>query len=112
MSEGINKSLEAFEQRDPPPTGMDREQVRALVIENHSLAEDNRKLKAALGHADAALDGFGGDKELVEALEEIVEIAEQLDFTSIIKDTCDADDKTDDIEMIARDVLAKYKEKK
>jgi hypothetical protein len=35
------------------------------------LEAENRLLKSALGHADAALDGWGGDKELVKALGKI-----------------------------------------
>ena len=44
---------------------------------------DNRKLKAALGHANAALDGFGEVTELVKALEYIQStMSEDMDVVS------------------------------
>ncbi len=36
------------------------------------LVEDNRLLRAALGQAEAALDGWGGDKGLVEAFSKLL----------------------------------------
>ena len=56
-----NEAITAWNQRSPSPT---------------ELMGENRKLKAALGHANAALDGFGSspaEAGLVEALEEMVD---------------------------------------
>jgi hypothetical protein len=44
--------------------------AKCLKAHTHKIEEDNRLLKDALGHANAALDGWG-DKGLVEALETI-----------------------------------------
>jgi predicted RNase H-like nuclease (RuvC/YqgF family) len=49
--------------------------ARVIELEAQLKAEqkDNRKLKSALGHADAALDDFGGVTELVEALSDLLD---------------------------------------
>lgn len=53
-------------------TSRERAEVIARQLNRISdLQEEIRKLKSALGHADAAVDDFGGVGELVEALEEI-----------------------------------------